>query len=206
MKTAMQKGFTLIELMIVIAIIAILAALALPAYQDYTIRAKVTEGIGLAGAAKLAVSETAASLGALASVTQANTGYVTVATPYVASINIAAGGIITVTTRATGATTQPVLDLRPVQATPDQPVTWTCVRTAGLDKYVPATCRPYSLQTSLTIKKPLQRGFCVCDYSMRGLVFDDAVCPSSLCVLAIWTLLQLAHNMNVISCTSRSLV
>ena len=141
MKTTMQKGFTLIELMIVIAIIAILAALALPAYQDYTIRAKVTEGIGLAGAAKLAVSETAASLGALASVTQANTGYVSVVTPYVASITIAAGGIITVTTQATGATTQPVLDLRPVQATPDQPVTWTCVRTAGLDKHVPATCR-----------------------------------------------------------------
>ena len=53
----MQKGFTLIELMIVVAIIGILAAVAIPAYQDYTIRAKVSEGMGLADAAKTAVSE-----------------------------------------------------------------------------------------------------------------------------------------------------
>ena len=59
MKRSMQKGFTLIELMIVVAIIGILAAVALPAYQDYTTRAKVTEGISLAGAAKLAVAENA---------------------------------------------------------------------------------------------------------------------------------------------------
>ena len=59
MKRAIQKGFTLIELMIVVAIIGILAAVALPAYQDYTIRAKVTEGVSLAGAAKLAVAENA---------------------------------------------------------------------------------------------------------------------------------------------------
>ena len=58
-KRSVQKGFTLIELMIVVAIIGILAAVALPAYQDYTVRAKVTEGISLAGAAKLAVTENA---------------------------------------------------------------------------------------------------------------------------------------------------
>ena len=56
MKSA-QKGFTLIELMIVVAIIGILAAIAIPAYQDYTIRSKVTEGLNLAAAAKTAVSE-----------------------------------------------------------------------------------------------------------------------------------------------------
>ncbi|NNK52653.1 MAG: prepilin-type N-terminal cleavage/methylation domain-containing protein, partial [Xanthomonadales bacterium] len=56
-----SKGFTLIELMIVIAIVAILLALALPAYQDYTIRAKVTEGLSVAASPKLAVSETCQS-------------------------------------------------------------------------------------------------------------------------------------------------
>ncbi len=70
MKRRVQQGFTLIELMIVVAIIGILAAVALPAYQDYTVRSKVTEGLTLAGAAKTIVSETWQTDGSLANVTQ----------------------------------------------------------------------------------------------------------------------------------------
>ncbi|NMM07848.1 pilin [Polaromonas sp.] len=61
MKRSIQKGFTLIELMIVVAIIGILAAVALPAYQDYTVRARVTEGLVLSASAKLAVAENASN-------------------------------------------------------------------------------------------------------------------------------------------------
>ena len=93
MKRSMQKGFTLIELMIVVAIIGILAAVALPAYQDYTVRAKVTEGLSLAGAAKVAVAENAANGTAYASGWTAPG-----ATTNVASVGIVeATGVITVT-------------------------------------------------------------------------------------------------------------
>lgn len=135
-----MRGFTLIELMIVVAIIGILAAVAIPAYQDYVIRARVAEGLAMASSAKLAVSETTIANNALPA-TQAATGWTSpAATANVQSIVIAANtGVITVTYTATAGGV--VLTLTPtLQANGE--VTWVCaVSAAANNKYVPANCR-----------------------------------------------------------------
>ena len=131
-----QQGFTLIELMIVVAIVGILAAVAVPAYQDYTIRARVSEALNLAAAAKLAVSEYATSENALPT-TQAQTGYQSPSTTNVSSIAIAAGGVITITTTATAGggtiTMTPTYDGNGVQ--------WACAAGSLATRYLPASCR-----------------------------------------------------------------
>ncbi|MFO1258466.1 MAG: pilin [Gammaproteobacteria bacterium] len=137
MKTA--NGFTLIELMVVVAIIGVLAAIAIPAYSDYLIRARVSEMVNVAGAAKTSISEYALSKNVLpANATLA--GVTTITSPMVASMTVGAGGVITINSSAavTGTANAIAIVLTPTLAT--DKVTWTCTST-GLTKYAPASCR-----------------------------------------------------------------
>lgn len=137
-----QQGFTLIELMIVIAIIGILAAVALPAYQDYTTRAKVSEGLSLAAAAKTAASEHYMSKGHFPA-NNTSAGYSSPDTNYVSGVVIGNDGVITVTYKeAAGVEDGKTLDLSPV--TGSGSVQWKCRpgQSDGLDaKYLPSNCR-----------------------------------------------------------------
>jgi type IV pilus assembly protein PilA len=127
--TKLQKGFTLIELMIVVAIIGILAAIAIPAYQDYTIRAQVSEGMNLAAAAKAAVSETFLNRG-VAPALRVNAGMSAAATDtsgkYVTQVAVG-NGTITVTfgNEANAAIAGQTLEIVPY-VTPDSSVAWRC--------------------------------------------------------------------------------
>jgi type IV pilus assembly protein PilA len=137
-----QQGFTLIELMIVIAILGILIAIALPAYQNYTIRTKNAECLNVAAAAKLAVAETAQDRGTLANITDTNHGYEFAASDYCTSVAITAGsGLVTAITNGaeTGGPNVTFL-LTPAEAAGR--LEWTCTAT-GQDNeaQIPAECR-----------------------------------------------------------------
>lgn len=148
MKRSMQKGFTLIELMIVVAIIGILAAVALPAYQDYTARAQVSEGFTMTSGMKTTIAEYAQTNGAYPG---------TATTPTAASLAVAgkfanaavadAGGVITITMAAAGIASAGVAGKTIILTPPDlstSPNSFVFACKAGTipSKFLPKTCEP----------------------------------------------------------------
>jgi type IV pilus assembly protein PilA len=140
MKKQVQKGFTLIELMIVVAIVGILAAVALPAYSDYSTRAKVSEAFSVMNSAKAAVGEYYSTQGSFPSdnataLLPANTTY---ATPTITSVTVSGSGVITTVLKAFGGVTAGMTIILTPTAS-GSTITWACTGTTT-DKYLPSDC------------------------------------------------------------------
>lgn len=140
MKRAVQQGFTLIELMIVVAIIGILAAVALPAYQDYTVRAKVSELVLAASSARTCVTESFQANGAVPAGISSDCSIAQVGKVLSATVATASNGAqinVVGATSALGSPSQVTVSLSGV--TTGGTITWTCSGTPT--KYLPSSCR-----------------------------------------------------------------
>ena len=137
------RGFTLIELMIVVAIIAIILTLALPVYSNYSIRAKVGEALSVGAAAKTSTASTCVETPNLPELTNENAGYIFIPTEHLQSIDISGpctAPVITLTTQNTGAPEDIVIVLRGESPGLTGRIAWTCTTDASFI-YVPADCR-----------------------------------------------------------------